>query len=144
MPSVSQGMLSNRWLLLELSAVLCDGIAGVCGPYEPGNRLEGICRLDFFLCIRLSCFLLEAAECGVIFSQRDYYFFNSFNSIIWERHFYWPWRPYCWPDLQHLQAVEKQRNRIAPIVRSRTARVRNVISAASMGNARRDKTPMMR
>ena len=72
MPSVSQGMLSNRGLLFKLPDVLYDGIAGVSGPYESGNRLEGICRLDFFLCIPLSCFLLEAAQCGVIFSQRDY------------------------------------------------------------------------
>jgi hypothetical protein len=74
MPQFFQGLLSNCTLLFELPAVLCNGIAGVSGPYEPGNRLEGICRLDFFLCISLSRFLLEAAECSVIFPDKSIIF----------------------------------------------------------------------
>jgi len=38
--------------------------------------------MGLFLFLSVFDFLLEAAQCGVIFSDKTFYFLTSFNSII--------------------------------------------------------------
>ena len=60
--------------------MLCNGTACICGvSFDDGCAGVGICCLDFFLRISLSCFVLEAAECRIVVSDKSlfFYFFNS-------------------------------------------------------------------
>jgi hypothetical protein len=76
---------SNKRLLCELSHVLCDGFACVARGHEGYFSFPGIFHLDRFVCLSLSCFLLEAAERRVIIF--DKIFLLHFNSIYMRKVF---------------------------------------------------------
>ncbi|WP_431216523.1 hypothetical protein ACQ86N_19120 [Puia sp. P3] len=82
MSEVHEGVPSDLGLLRELSDVLCDAAAGDDGAFLSCIGIDGVSGLGLFLFLSIYYFLLEAAECGVIFSDKTLYLITSFNSII--------------------------------------------------------------
>ena len=71
---VHEGVPSDLGLLRELSDVLCDAVAGHNGAFRSCIGIDGVSGLGPILFLSVYYFLLEAAECGVIFSDKTFYF----------------------------------------------------------------------
>jgi hypothetical protein len=74
MSEVHERVPSGLGLLRELSDVLCDAAAGDNRAFRSCIGIDGVSGLGLFLFLSVYYFLLEAAKCGVIFSDKTFYF----------------------------------------------------------------------
>ena len=69
-------------LLSELPDVLCDVVAGVDQTGRSVVHIAGISGLDLVLRLSILLLLLEAAQCGMIFSEKTFYFLLHSTQLI--------------------------------------------------------------
>jgi len=80
-------MYPELGLLPQLSNVLPDAAAGVDRTLPSGIRIPRISGLDTIIRLSIYRLLLEAAERGIVFSDKTILFLTSFNSIYMRKVF---------------------------------------------------------